>query len=191
MDARRRSAAGAAACSSALAGLGRHGSGGARRGGAGAVATADRARCRSHTLLGVAGPGHQFSSRMERHGFGGSARALPDGRALVFVGAQRNDRPMLWLRSMDDVEPRPIAGRGPIHSGRRTQVDRLCGRKDQEGPGRWWSARVISESENNPSGPRGVLRTSSCSAIHWTHQEGVRIGGPIEHATALQLDRKE
>ena len=33
----------------------------------------------------------------------------PDGRALVFVGAQRNDRPMLWLRSMDE-EPRLIAG---------------------------------------------------------------------------------
>jgi Tol biopolymer transport system component/predicted Ser/Thr protein kinase len=51
--------------------------------------------------------------------FGGSENATvsipqfalsPDGRSIVFVSAYPRAKPMLWLRSLDEVGPRPLAG---------------------------------------------------------------------------------
>jgi Tol biopolymer transport system component len=121
---------------------------------------------------------------------------LPDGRALVFVAAQRNDRPRLWLRSMDDVEPRPIAGSEgasyPFWSPDNKWIGFFADGKIKKVLAAGGPAQVISESENNQAGatwgpqdiillgnPIGPIKKVSAS------------GGPIEDATALQPDRKE
>jgi eukaryotic-like serine/threonine-protein kinase len=120
----------------------------------------------------------------------------PDGRALVFVAVQRNDRPVLWLRSMDDTEPRPIAGSDgasyPFWSPDNKWIGFFADGKIKKVLAAGGPAQVISASENNLSGatwgpqdiillgnPIGPIKKVSAS------------GGPIEDVTALQPDRKE
>ena len=120
----------------------------------------------------------------------------PDGRALVFLAAQRNDRPMLWLRTMDHAEPRPIPGSEgaayPFWSPDNKSIGFFADGKIKKVLTAGGPAQVISASENNLSGatwgpqdiillgnPIGPIKKVSAS------------GGPIEDATVLQADRKE
>ena len=120
----------------------------------------------------------------------------PDGRALVFVAAQRNDKPVLWLRSMDDTEPRPIAGSEgasyPFWSPDNKWIGFFADGKIKKVLAAGGPAQVISASVNNPRGatwgPQDIILIgNSIGPIKKVSASG----GPIEDVTALQLDRKE
>jgi eukaryotic-like serine/threonine-protein kinase len=197
MDARRRSASGAAARSSALAGVGCYGAAAVLAAVVLALwprPTGPAAEVTRFSVLPA--PGTNFPPASNATVSAAQLALSPDGRALVFVAAQRNDRPVLWLRSMDDTEPRPIAGSEgasyPFWSPDNKWIGFLADGKIKKVLAAGGPAQVISESENNLSGatwgpqdiillgnPIGPIKKVSAS------------GGPIEDVTALQPDRKE
>jgi Tol biopolymer transport system component len=120
----------------------------------------------------------------------------PDGRALVFLAARRNDKPTLWLRFMDDVEPRPIAGSDgaslPFWSPDNRWIGFFADGKIKRVLAAGGPAHVIAQSPSNPGGTT------------WNAQDVILIGsitgpitrvsvsgGPIADATVLQKDRQE
>jgi serine/threonine protein kinase len=120
----------------------------------------------------------------------------PDGRALAFVAAQRNDKPTLWLRFMTDVEPRPIAGSEdaayPFWSPDSRWIGFFADGKIKKVLATAGPVQVITPSPYNPSGATWnaqdvILIGNSVGAITRVSASG----GSITDVTVLQQDRQE
>jgi Tol biopolymer transport system component/predicted Ser/Thr protein kinase len=121
----------------------------------------------------------------------------PDGRTLAFVAAQRNDKPTLWLRSMDDVEPRPIPGSDgaayPFWSPDNRWIGFFADAKVKKVLAAGGPPQVIAQSSSGPTGAtwnaQDVILIGSSS--NGPIQQVSASGGPISDVTVLQQDRQE
>lgn len=121
----------------------------------------------------------------------------PDGRALAFVAAQRNDKPTLWLRFMDEVEQRPIPGSDgaayPFWSPDNRWIGFFADAKVKKVLAAGGPPQFIAQSSSGPTGAtwnaQDVILIGSSS--NGPIKQVSASGGPVSDVTVLQQDRQE
>jgi serine/threonine protein kinase/Tol biopolymer transport system component len=112
----------------------------------------------------------------------------PDGRALVFVAAPIGARPTLWLRSIEEVVARPLAGtedaNQPFWSLDSRWVGFFAEGKLKKIPASGGTVQVVAEGVSNPF---GGTWSGDDTIVFANAMEGVRRtpagGGPIKSVT--------
>jgi len=120
----------------------------------------------------------------------------PDGRTLVFAATAASAKPMLWLRSIEEVAARPLPGTedgvGPFWSPDSQWIGFFAEGKIKKirasGGAVQLIAEAVADSLGATWGPDGtILFGSGSTGIHRVHSTG----GPIAPVTQLDLVRRE
>ena len=119
----------------------------------------------------------------------------PDGRSLVFAAARTQAKPMLWLRPLDEIDARPLAGtedaQNPFWSSDSLWIGFFAEGKLKKTPAAGGLVQVLADAQD----PRGGAWNRDDTILFGHGSSGLSrvsaAGGEVSPATELDSARKE